>query len=102
MRRFIKKSVSVFLVPLTKWYLRKERMYTYKKIQVSVLPGVFHPGLFSSTKFIVKFLEDEDLENHTFFEVGCGTGLISIIAAKKGARVSACELSGAALKNARK
>ena len=100
MRKLLKRSISFFLVPLTRWYLRKERNYTYKGIPISVFPGVFHPGFFLSTNFILAFLEGKSLKNSTLLELGCGTALISIVSAKAGALVTACELSLVALKNA--
>lgn len=100
MRKWLKGSISFFLVPFTRWYLRKKRNYTYKGIPISVFPGVFHPGLFSSTHFMLAFLEGKSIKNSTLLELGCGTGLISIVSAKAGALVTACELSLVALKNA--
>ncbi|MBA4053998.1 MAG: methyltransferase [Marivirga sp.] len=99
MRKLIKQFLSFFLIPLTKWYLRKERTYTYKNITVTVLPGVFHPGLFYSTKFLIDYLQEQILEKQTLLELGCGTGLISIVAAKAGAKVTSSDLSLTAIKN---
>lgn len=99
MRKLIKRFLSFFLIPFTKWYLRKERKYRYKGITVTVLPGVFHPGLFYSTKFLIDYLQEQMLEKKLLLELGCGTGLISIFASKAGARVTASDLSLAAIKN---
>jgi release factor glutamine methyltransferase len=86
-------------VPLTKWYLRKERTFTYNEIEVKILPGVFHPGFFFSTKFLLEFLSRQNLTNKTFLELGCGSGLISIAASKTGADVTALDLSTTAIGN---
>ena len=99
MRNFFKNVASVFLIPLARWYLQKERKYDYKGISITVMPGVFHPGFFSSTKFIVQYLNHQSLANKTFLEVGSGTGLISIIAAKANARVTALDFSKTAIEN---
>jgi release factor glutamine methyltransferase len=102
MRSLLKKSASALLIPLVRWYLRKERKYSYEGISVTVSPGVFHPGLFSSTLFLLKFLRDKPLQAAEFLELGCGTGLISIVAAKANGKVTACDLSMAAIENAKK
>lgn len=99
MRKYVKRFAAFFLIPLVQWYLRKERRYTYKKITVSVSPGVFHPGFFYSTKFILSYLNRIHLANKTFLELGCGTGLISVVAAKAGAIVTASDLSRSAVEN---
>lgn len=101
MRKYIKRFASFFLIPLVQWYLRKERRYRYRGILISVMPGVFHPGFFYSTKFLLSYLDNVHLANKTLLELGCGTGLISIVAAKAGAIVTASDLSKMAVLNAR-
>lgn len=87
------------LVPLTKWYLRKERRYSNAGITVRVHPGVFHPGLFSSTGFLAEYLDEINVKDKAFLELGCGTGFLSIAAARRGAKVTASDLSAAAVEN---
>ena len=99
MRKFFKRFVSLFLVPFTRWYLRKERKFAYDGITIHVFPGVFHPGFFHSTKFILSYLKVQPLAGKSFLELGCGSGLISITAAKAGANVTASDLSLRALEN---
>jgi len=99
MRKFFKKFISLILIPATQWYLRKERAYTYRNVTVKVFPGVFHPGLFYSTKFLIDYLITQPICNKSLLELGCGTGLISIICAREGAIVTASDLSQAALNN---
>src|SRR5690606_1254737 len=99
MRKVFKRVASPVLVPLTKWYLRKERMYHRNGIKAIVLPGVFHPGLFSSTNFLLEFLAGQDLKNKSFLELGCGTGYLSVAAARAGAEVTASDLSSMAVRN---
>jgi release factor glutamine methyltransferase len=99
MRKIIKRIATAFFVPLTLWYLRKERTYDYRGTIISVLPGVFHPGFFSSTKFVLDYLEHQDLNKKKLLEIGSGTGLISIRAAKANALVTALDLSTIAVRN---
>lgn len=95
-----KKVVSFFLVPATRWYLRRPRGYTYNGVDIVVQPGVFHPGLFYSTKFLLEFLREQSLAGTSLLELGCGSGLISVMCARAGAKVTAVDLSRTAVKNA--
>src|SRR3990170_1462478 len=99
MRKILKHFASFILVPVTRWYLRKKRKYIHEGIIISVHPQVFHPGLFSSTRFLLEYLKDKMLANQSLLEVGSGTGLISVMAAKAHARVTALDLSRAAVEN---
>jgi release factor glutamine methyltransferase len=99
MRKTIKSLFSRVLIPLSKWYLRKERTYRKNGIHVIVLPGVFHPGLFSSTNFLWKFLSKQNVEDNSLLELGCGSGFLSVSAAKAGAQVTASDISRTAIRN---
>jgi len=100
MRKFFKRVISLILIPATQWYLRKERTYSYQGATIKVSPGVFHPGLFYSTKFLIDYLILQPIRGKSLLELGCGTGLISIVSAKQGAIVTASDLSQAAIHNA--
>jgi release factor glutamine methyltransferase len=99
MRRLVKQVASLILIPLARWYLQKERTYHYREISITVFPGVFHPGFFYSTKFLLGYLSELNLARKSVLELGSGTGLISIAAAKAGAIVTASDFSAAAIKN---
>lgn len=99
MRKIFKNLASIFLVRLTRWYLRKQRSYNYRQTTVFVLPGVFHPGLFSSTVLVLEYLEQNIIPSETLLELGSGTGLISVIASKRQAKVTAVDKSVAAVEN---
>ena len=62
-----------------------------------VVPTVFPPFLTISTKLLLEFIEPMDLRDKKFLELGCGCGIISILAAKKGAVVTATDINNAAL-----
>ncbi len=50
-----------------------------------------------STKILLDFVKDLKLQNKTFLELGCGCGIISIYASKKGAAVTATDINTTAL-----
>jgi release factor glutamine methyltransferase len=93
------RPIAPILKKLANVYTRKEREFSYNNIIVKVLPGVFHPGLFFSSKMLLNFVDTLKLESKTFLELGAGTGIISILAAKKGAAVYASDISGKAVEN---
>lgn len=82
-------------------YLRRERWSTHDGIRVRVSPGVFHPGLFFSTKILLSYLATIDLKRCRVLELGAGSGLIALTAAARGAIVTASEISEAAIKDLR-
>ena len=97
MRRFLKKIASPFLKKASSIYLSKPRKYTYNDISVWVEPTVFPPFITISTKLLLEFVELISLKGKTFLELGCGCGIISILAAKKGAIVTATDINDIAL-----
>lgn len=86
---------------LIRWYLSKKRSYQYQDLFVDIIPGVFHPGLFFSTKMMLGFTEKQSIRDATVLEIGAGTGIISLLAAKMGARVTATDISQHAIENIR-
>ncbi len=99
----VKKILNLFhpvLKPLSAWYLSRVRTYRFLDITVKVYPGVFHPGLFFSTKILLKYLSHLNLRGQRILELGAGTGLISIYCAKKNAaQTTASDISISAISN---
>jgi release factor glutamine methyltransferase len=83
--------------PLLARYLSVERRYAYKGIRLLVPQGVFHPGFFASTKMLLRWISRQPLENRSFLELGAGSGLISVFAARKGAAVTATDINPEAI-----
>lgn len=105
-RRLCKFIIRYTWKPFVQRYLRRPRRFIYKGIQVTVQPGVFHPGFFFSSTALVDYLSETDLNRKKFLEIGCGSGIVSILAARKGAIVTCTDISASALScthaNARK
>jgi len=89
--------MSTTYKPLLVKYLSKTRTYSYKGITLEIPPEVFHPGLFFSTKLLMRYLAKEHLNKKNFLELGAGSGLLSIYAAKEGASVVATDINPIAI-----
>lgn len=94
---WINRFVHVLYRPLLIKYLSKERRYRYADTKLVVPPGVFHPGFFFSTRLLLKYLQQIPLQGKSLLEPGAGSGLISIAAAKAGARVTATDINPVAV-----
>lgn len=97
MRRLLKKIIDPFLKKASTIYLSKPRKYSYKNVSVWVEPTVFPPFITISTKLLLEFIEPLSLKNKTLLELGCGCGIISILAAQKEAIVTATDINDIAL-----
>ena len=97
MRNFIKKITNPFLKSAHNLWFSKPRKYRYKNCFVWVAPTVFPPFLTISTKILLDYVDALSLNKKTFFELGCGCGIISVFAASKGATVTATDINEIAL-----
>jgi release factor glutamine methyltransferase len=102
LRTVLKHIVARTYRPMLVKYLTKTRRYNYKNIKLEIPPGVFHPGFFSSTQLLLKYIDQLPLEGKTFLELGAGSGLISIHTAKKNALVTASDINPVVIDHLRK
>jgi release factor glutamine methyltransferase len=93
LRGFLKPLATRILQPMAAWYLRRPRKSHYQDVHLLVPPGVFHPGLFLSTRFMLKHLQAQNFKGQRFWEIGAGSGMVAIWAAKRGANVWATDIS---------
>ncbi len=100
-RKKILNLLHPVLKPLSQWYLSRTRNYRYQDIRLKIYQGVFHPGLFFSTKVVLNYLASQSIKGSTVLELGAGSGLIAIYCAKQAARVTASDVNPVALKNIR-
>ena len=80
-------------IPATKYYLSQDRKVKVGDISLKIPVGVFHPTLFLSTLFLLEFVDSQQIENLRILELGAGSGLLSIAMAKRGALVTASDIS---------
>jgi release factor glutamine methyltransferase len=99
MKSFVKKLLFPVLKSAYNIYASKERNYFYKGINVRVMPGVFHPGFFFSTKLLIEYISKFDFNFKKVLELGAGSGLISIYCARQNAKVTASDINPTAIKN---
>lgn len=95
----LRKIVSAAAVPLAKKYVQKDRTYNYEDLSLKVFKDVFHPGLFRSTKVFAEWMNQQSFQNKMVLEIGSGSGLISLVAAKNGAIVTATDINTKATEN---
>ena len=97
MRKLLKKIALPFLKLGLRLYYWKPKTFCYDNICIKVHADVFPPQLTFSTNILLGVVEKLDLQNKSFLELGCGSGIISLLAAKKGANVTASDVNQIAL-----
>jgi release factor glutamine methyltransferase len=99
LKAVLKHIVANTYKPVLEKYLSKTRSYRWKELSLSIPPEVFHPGFFSSTHFLLQHMDKFPLDGKSILELGAGSGLISMYAAKKGGLVTSTDINPVAVKN---
>src|SRR3990167_2030136 len=60
---------------------------------LQVFPSVFHPRYFGSSSILARFVSSLNLSGKAFLEVGCGSGIVAMCAARAGAVVTAVDIN---------
>ncbi len=67
--------------------------------QIKVLPGVFHPRYYFSSLFFAKVLSEQiAFSGKRVLDIGCGAGILSLVAGRAGASVIAVDINPEAVK----
>src|SRR6266849_3159884 len=64
---------------------------------LDVPPTIFHPGLYFSSKFLGEYLQTLELQNRRVLDVGCGSGILSLVAGSRGASVTGVDINPVAI-----
>lgn len=92
---------NYFYKPVLKFYLKFNTVTYFDHFKIKVLKGVFHPTIYFSSKYFYSFINNLTLQNKSFLEIGCGTGILSMLAQKKGATVTLLDIDPLALENSK-
>jgi release factor glutamine methyltransferase len=95
------KKIKKIMFPIAKLafdtYHLRQRSYTYEGIEVEISAEVFPPHFTISTKILLDYIKPLDLKGINLLELGCGSGIISLFAASKGAVVTASDINKVAI-----
>lgn len=97
MNTVIRHIVANTYKPLLAKYLSKTRLYKYENLRLEIPSEVFHPGFFFSTQMLLQYIIKLPLHKKELLELGCGSGLIAMVAAQKGAAVTASDINPVAV-----
>lgn len=90
---------NLLLKRLIKLYLRADRRSTFGKFRLKIRKGIFHPRFFFSSGYMYEFISKLNLEGKRFLEIGCGSGILSLLAYDKGADVTTVDIDPKAVEN---
>lgn len=94
MKKILRKIFTLVAKPYVSRMISTDQTIRFRGINLLVKKGVFHPLYFYSTKLLIEYIKNENLENKKFLELGAGSGLISFYAeTQKNAIVIASEIS---------
>jgi release factor glutamine methyltransferase len=68
------------------------------KLDLEVFPGVFHPRYFGSSSILANFVSSLPLHGKSFLDLGCGTGVVALCAARAGADAIGVDINPTAVR----
>jgi len=90
---------NYFFKYVLKLYLKTDSHVTFGEFKLKVFKEVFHPKLFFSTTYFYSFLSKKNFQGKKFLELGSGSGILSMLAYKSGAEVTAVDIDPKAVEN---
>jgi len=95
-----RKILEILSQPLYQLYATTNNEWFYKGLNITVLPDVFHPNWFMTSRMLLQYLEDINVSGLRFLELGCGTGTQACRAVQKGAIGYASDITNSSCQNA--
>lgn len=68
---------------------------------LTVPPTVFHPKFYFTSKFFGEYILSLQLDGKTVLDIGCGSGILSLAAARSGGTVTATDINPSAVQATR-
>jgi release factor glutamine methyltransferase len=100
-KKYLRKLVFLFTYHLyVKPGRRETTFYKLDGFKFIIYPSVFNPHYSVSSKVFAEFIKSLELNGKTVLDMGCGSGIVSIIAASKGAACTAVDVNPMAVKSA--
>ena len=65
---------------------------------IVVPPTVFHPKFYFTSKFFAEFIQTMDLRGKRILDIGCGSGILSLAAARARGSVTSIDINPAAIR----
>ena len=99
--RFAQPVTSAIYAAITLHFRKKNAVATVAGLRLQTMLDVQHPRFCPSNKLLVRYLDKLPLQNKRVLDVGTGSGIIGVFAAKKGAQVLAVDMNPLAVQLAR-
>jgi release factor glutamine methyltransferase len=93
LRRFLRPALFALFYPLQIFWNRKSRQASVAGIKLSTDPRVFHPGQHFSSKILANYVAGLTLSGSRLLDMGSGSGVIGVVAARQGAEVVAIDIN---------
>lgn len=98
LRRTVRPLMFRLALPMLKRRLKRNPDTELEGMKLRTNADVFHPKYFFSSRILGGYVADCVGTNQRVLDMGTGSGLVGIMAAKQGARVTAVDVNPAAVK----
>jgi release factor glutamine methyltransferase len=95
--RKLRPVISYFYTALYLHTRKKNALTKVAGMRLKTMLEVFHPKFFLSSRYFARYIENLPLKNKNVLDMGTGSGIAGIAAAKKGAKVTAVDLNALAV-----